>query len=286
MNYKIVPLMVLLSVLLFGDLYAQIQFEGKVIDSKARETVPYVNIGIVRLGIGTVSSVEGEFSLSNKAITPGDSVMFSAVGYETNYVLVKDILSGGTVYLTPKIFEFDEITVSAKKLGRSKVYGHKIKRFGGDLGFVEGEPGDEMAGIIEIKRPTYIESAHFIVNKVCGDSMVYRVNIYDFKDGILGENLLTKNTLISGKQEVGTISVDIADQNIVLENDVLLALEFIEVDNTYYANDCKGMRFRYNGTKQGNYLMRYVENSKNVDGPFTRALRVNVGFYFRGRKLR
>ncbi|HBQ60834.1 MAG TPA: 3-ketoacyl-ACP reductase, partial [Balneolaceae bacterium] len=36
---------------------------GQVIDRETEEALPYVNIGVVELGIGTVSNRQGVFSL-------------------------------------------------------------------------------------------------------------------------------------------------------------------------------------------------------------------------------
>jgi len=42
---------------------AQKDFKGRVIDAKTNEPIPFVNIGIIEEGVGTVSDEEGLFHL-------------------------------------------------------------------------------------------------------------------------------------------------------------------------------------------------------------------------------
>lgn len=261
---------------------AQNVLKAKIKDAKTDSSIPFVNIGVLRTGRGTVSDKGGFFKL--KVDSTSDTLMVSAIGYNTRRLKIEEVASTSEIQLEPKVYEMKGIEVTAKmRRGKDKIFGSKIKNIGGGVGFGDGQKGDEIGALIKIRRPVYLKSAHFIINKIRGDSMLYRVNIYDYSDQQLGENLLKQNILIQDKQRTGTISVDLSKLNLVVKDDVLLALELIKVDTQEY-----GMAFRYwdYAGKSGNFRIRFTTNSKNVGGQFERYLPVDLGFYFIGNKLR
>ncbi len=92
----------LLALLLFGTLSAQtekrdstknddlIQFSGVILTPDSLIGVTDVNIRIAGTRIGTVSNVQGVFSLVARK---RDTIIFSAVGYKTEYYVVPEGLT-------------------------------------------------------------------------------------------------------------------------------------------------------------------------------------------------
>jgi hypothetical protein len=263
--------------------HAQDVLQARIKDAKTNSAIPYVNIGVLQTGRGTVSDKHGFFKL--RIDSTSDTLMVSAIGYNTRRLKIKEALKTKEILLIPKVYEMKGLVVTAKmRKGKDEIFGSNPKRHGGGIGFVEGEQGDELGALIKIRKPVYLKSAHFIVNKIAGDSMLFRVNIYDYSGHQLGENLLKQNVLLHEKQKIGTVSVDLSKLNLIVKNDILLTLEFIKVDsNTKY-----GVLFKYYGYlhKSGNIYMRYTSNSKNVGGEFRKMLEVDLGFYLVGNELR
>lgn len=216
--------------LLFGGLLsAQITVSGQVTDSATGAPLPYVNIGVPALAIGTVSDVDGNFRL--QVSDEDQSIAFSAIGYSTIALTARDLLEKPSVQLEEKRYALPEVKVVASRFaGEDERFGERNERRGHSVGFGSQQLGTEIGAPIAIKGPTYLKSAHFVLNHAKGDSLLFRVNIYHFRNEAVGENLLRENVLIRGRQEPGTIVVDLTPYELVLESDVLLTLEWIRDD--------------------------------------------------------
>ncbi|MFA9389546.1 MAG: DUF5686 family protein [Prolixibacteraceae bacterium] len=89
--------------------------KGKVIDANTSEPIPFVNIVFVDTNLGTISDVDGDFSLHSSE--NGKKVKFSSVGYETieiQVVLGED--QTFTIQMNPKMNNLDEVSVRPKKI--------------------------------------------------------------------------------------------------------------------------------------------------------------------------
>ncbi len=214
---------------LINTSFSQVSVSGKVIDSESKTSVPFVNIGVKGKPIGTVSDLNGKFELDLENIN--DVVTFSAIGFETKNISGNDLKNSKTVELNPKDYQIEAIKITAQRFGEEQLFGVKNETRGKSMGFGSSKLGTEIGAPIKIDKPTYIKTANFVLNHAKGDSMFFRMNIYQFQDGEIGENLLKENILIMQKQEKGVVSVDLTSYNIILENDVLLSLEWIKDDN-------------------------------------------------------
>jgi hypothetical protein len=274
---------VLVFLIIFPSALKSQMIKGKIIDEETATALAYVNIGIPELGIGTVSDQNGNFELNVKG-GKADSVLFSAIGYTSKKYALSFLLENQEIKLSPKSYQLKSFEIVKKASGRDKIYG-KEKGFPQGANSLRNQPGNEIGTPIKIRKPTYLKSANFTIARTSGDSMIYRVNIYEFNDGKVGENLLTENVLLSGVQKEGVVSLDLTPHELVVEHDVLLALENIKVDGT---KDYMGILFRYTSIflRDRNVYGRIGENSKNVGGEFTKLIDgVMLNFFFVGRKL-
>lgn len=207
--------------------FAQVSITGKVIDSASKEPVPYVSIGIKELSKGTVSDGAGKFELNRMAEEA--IIIFSSIGYESLEVQSKDLGLEATVELTKKNYDLGLVEVQASRFdGEERIFGLKNEKRGPSIGFGNPQLGTSIGSLIRLDKPTYIKSANFVLNHAKGDSLLFRVNIFSFENDEIGENLLTENVLIREKQRKGTITVDLTDYNLVLESDVILAVEWLK----------------------------------------------------------
>lgn len=222
-------------IILFGLLsitYGQGQdlIKTKVIDSESGEGIPYVNIGIPSLALGTVSDLKGNFEWQKS--DNQDSIVFSSIGFETKKLTVSQVEALKTVSLNPVEYELEEVNILASRFANEEVLlGAKNKKRGISLGFGSSQLGTEVGSRISIDQPFYVKSAHFVLNHAKGDSMVFRINIYQIdEDNNVGDQLLREQIIIRKKQKKGTIEVNMEPYNVVLKEDILLCLEWLEND--------------------------------------------------------
>ncbi len=276
-----------LAILLFAFtiISAQPLVRGKVIDATTKDGIPFVNIGFKKLAVGTVSDENGFYEL--RLVSPRDSVSISSIGYEMKTILAADLHRNTTVELTPKNYVFPEIEVVAEQWEEQDVkLGNHSEDMDHNVGFGSRQLGTEIGARITIERETYVKSAHFALNHAKGDSIRFRVNLYTFKEGKLGKNLLPKNVIIAAKQEKGLqLDVDLSAFNIVVDSDVLLALEWIKDDD---GEGNVGITFQSSKSrKYGNLYTKETSFAefRKLSDLVPRAPQVYVGFYLTGKQV-
>lgn len=272
-------ILLLLTLFTTFSTFAQITVEGKVVDASTDKAIPFVNIGVKMQAIGTVSDEAGKFTLQVKQAS--DILSFSSIGYESIDLSAQTLKNQPIIKLVPKNYNIAQIEITASRFGsEDRIFGVRNETRGHSVGFGSRQLGTEIAAPINIEKPTYIKSAHFVINHAKGDSMVFRVNIYDFSNNQIGENILTENIIIRKVQEKGTITVDFTPYDLVLEKPVLLALEWIKDDNgkgnvglTFDTKKGKGLK--------GTYLK---EVSLGAFKKFPYKPKFNPCFYFIGKQ--
>jgi len=245
---------------------------------KTGNPLSFVNIGILNTTKGNLSKKDGTFTLKIENISNSDTIRFSYIGYETLKKSVKEVKAESNIILSPNKIELDEITVEAKRYDKIIRIGNDYRRRGGTafLGWSEGE---ELGGIIEINKPVQVLTANFKIESISGDSLHFRLNIYDYKDGKIGDNLLNKNIYIHEKQKVGILTKNISDLSLILKNDVLLALEYIYIDGNEAGKPDSTFLFRFRKNRSNGILYRDQEKSNNIQNEFRKINNTVLQFY-------
>src|SRR5262245_60451962 len=96
-------------------------FSGLIFDSKTKEPIQYVNIGIVKKAIGTVSDEKGAFNITLEDQYNADTLRISMIGYETQNFVVADFKKqfppqDATILLKPTVSELKEVVVKPGKI--------------------------------------------------------------------------------------------------------------------------------------------------------------------------
>ncbi len=94
----------------------QVVLNGKVIDKKTQELLPYATIVHAKKSIGTVSNMNGSFTLSLYNVAATDSIIVSFVGYKPLKTTVSECMQTQTHALEAMVNEIGEIVVTANKL--------------------------------------------------------------------------------------------------------------------------------------------------------------------------
>lgn len=263
---------------------AQESIRGRVIDSDTQEPVPFVNIGITQSMTGTVSDENGKYQL--RFASPLDVVTFSSIGYRTENVEAGKLLENGEINLQPQPYDIPAIELNASAFTREVILGAKLEEQGHSIGFGSSELGTEIAAHIRIDKETWIKSAHFAINHAAGDSLLFRVNLYDFEGGRVGENLLPENVLVATEQKKGTIDVGLSEFNLVVSRDVLLSLEWIKDDD---GKGNVGLTFRSAKSRRGdNLYSKHTSQApfRRMSSLFPGAPKLELGFYLTGKQAR
>ncbi len=240
-------------------LLAQHTIKGQIIDGKNNQPLSFVNIGIKNSSAGTVSNSDGEFELQVKSMQ--DTLVFSYIGYQSKKIAVSSISAIAFIRLEPKSYVIDEIEVTSTNFDVELILGAKNEdKRGVSIGFADAQLGTELGARIRIEKETLIKSVNFVLNHAKGDSLLFRVNIYNYENKKIGENILKQNIYFKDKQRKGTFSINLEEYDIILNNDVLLSLEWLkdfdESGNKSITFDSKRSK-KFGGT--------YVRNAKIND---------------------
>ncbi|SFR82222.1 carboxypeptidase-like regulatory domain-containing protein [Maribacter stanieri] len=221
------------------SVFAQDQIRGVVIDSDTKETLPFVNIGIVNKGVGTVSNFDGKFYLEidKTNFSNYDILQFSSVGYKTVQFKISEVNFNNALFqkivMQPEAMQLNEAIVSAKFLKSKKddVVGFSYpskNKYGYWKG--DGSLGAELVTRISVdKKKHYLKDFHFYVNENYSDSVLVRINVY--KGGTIypEDKLLKKNvTKMIGKSS-GKVTVDLKPYNLIVDEDFSIGLELLKV---------------------------------------------------------
>lgn len=112
-----VNIIIIFSVLLSLQVTGQneIVINGNIIDKKTKEFLPYATIVLQNKSIGTISNINGYFSLSLFNVEESDSIIISYVGYKPIKTTISECFQTETYKLEPFINELKEIVVASKK---------------------------------------------------------------------------------------------------------------------------------------------------------------------------
>jgi len=217
----------------FFSLKAQITLVGRVLDTHNKDPLVYVNIGVVNKEVGTVSDAEGYFTLVLEQPTEKqDSLRFSMLGYESKSFLLDQFLEEKPfeIYLNEQSFALEEVVlISPKKKYRNKLLGNKTKSNLIYTAFTTNQLGNEMGIVIRgRKTPMKLEYLEFNIVENDYGPIRFRLNIYNLKEGLPNQNILTENVFIDTDLESGVVRVDLIPYDLTINEDFFVALEWIE----------------------------------------------------------
>lgn len=223
------------------ELSAQDLYKGVVIDAANKKPIPFVNIGIVDKGIGTVSDEEGLFYLSfdTDKLTDEAVIQFSSLGYQkiemslsnARYVLTEF----SKIEMRPANIILNEVIVSDTDLVPITDYVGYRNADESSFGYwkdVDALGGELATRIVANKTPRKLESLSFEVLQNSSDSLLLRVNVYDIKNNqyLPNENLnrSNENILFTLRKSDLVAKIDLSPYNIRVEDDFYVSLELVQ----------------------------------------------------------
>ena len=207
-----------------------------IIDAETQKPVEFVNIGFLDRGIGTVSNAEGQFTLSweTKKTKRANFLQLSSLGYETKQISIEDLSMftsvGQRIQLQPIAYDLEAVTLTTQKravekLG-SSVYAIDLPAYWKNSKAL----GGEIATRIRIDKPrTLLHNVTFNIRENLSDSLLVRVNIYDYHRGRPGKKLLSKNIFHTISKKRGEETIPLKQHNIQVDEDIVFSIELVEV---------------------------------------------------------
>ena len=220
----------LLAWLLAGTTCAQ-ALKGSVLDGKTGLALPFVNIGVVGKGLGTVTDEQGQFQLVVPSTLVADTVRISYLGYQPLKLTVRQLSAQPAVRLSPAALALGEVQVQAGKLfKRTRTLGFTGNSETSTLSMNSKDLGAEIGTVIYLKhKPMKVLTASFNVAYNRVGKFTFRVNFYRLgADGKpTNDKLLRREVVVTTEAPKGPITIDLAADKLILDEDFFLAIEWV-----------------------------------------------------------
>ena len=205
--------------------------KGKLVDLTSHEALAYVNIGITDKNLGTVSQRDGNFEMRVDAGFLADSLKISMIGYQSRTLSISELIKASKPLLIPleqKATSLQEVFVTQKK-PVVKTLGNTTTSTFVSVGLPLKFLGSEIGVKINLgKKPVWLKNFTFNISSSRLDTAVFRLNIYDFRNGDPFENMLQKNIMVNVGKRTGKYSIPLSDYKLLMKDDILISLEWIE----------------------------------------------------------
>jgi len=248
---------------------AQEVLSGRITDSLGL-SVPYVNIGVVGKGKGTVSNSKGQYQIDLTGVAPKDSIYFSHLNYYRRAFAVKDLQRDPKVVLVEHVFELPSFTVSQKKPKLQTIKGMGVNV--GEVYYI-GEDvlnKEEIGNIITLKHTYLAKEFELPILENTMPNLVLRLQILKIEDDGTLTPLVEKPIYLS-------IPQNSQKQKIVQELQVVLPKGRIWVGLRAVEGSGDGY-FGFEGNLSGGYELK--------DGVFKKfELSIGVRYGIRGIKI-
>ena len=168
--------LILALLLLPACVFAQERFSvrGRIVDEKG-EAVEYVQVGIPRLGIGTISTVDGRFEIA----VPADTLEFHHVSYETGHYPVSG--PADDVMIVLKDSELPPAVFIGGETKEKYLLRPGTRFLGAEGGFDARDgidKGKEVGSVAKTRKPFLIKDILFTITSNRIPGCVVSVNIY------------------------------------------------------------------------------------------------------------
>lgn len=224
----------------YSSTFAQITIYGKVLNKDTKEPIVYANIGIVNSNIGTISNLDGTFSLLIPQKLSSDTLTFSAIGFEKKALPLSSLnrQENLSIYLDERVIHLKTITVH-KKREKNKTFELGNSTFkGGVLETDTTYAGGSTALLIENKEPNFHKDLIFPVYLEKASLRILRNNLPSFKfrirlqevDSLTGqpaEDMLNESIIVESTKRNGWLEFDLSHLNFQIYQPFFVTFEQI-----------------------------------------------------------
>ncbi|MGA9589712.1 MAG: carboxypeptidase-like regulatory domain-containing protein [Salegentibacter sp.] len=207
----------------------EIEMNGILTDAETSKPIEFANIGIFGKNKGTVSKLDGKFSIRFPQEYTGDSLTISHVIYETVKIPIKDS-KNLVIQLQPNKNILPEVVLSNKKRKNRKI-GVKsynpllwMGTLSEDTDIIESA---KHIGIPDNKTVRVKKVNFYLRRGFVADSAFIRINFYKDVDNFPGEKIVFKNIVQRKKIEQGWTTIDLEENAVFIEEDFFVGVEIL-----------------------------------------------------------
>ena len=212
--------------------------DGTVVDARNHQPVPFATLGVKGQSIGTVANEHGvfHFAINADAVSLEEQLIVSSVGYQPTTILISQFKRGRQVLeLTPSSTALSVVTVKPHQF-KPKIFGRTgnstimTANMFTEKNLVNDNLGKEQATIMAIDKHCFIKSFNMLVAFNRFESVKFRLNFYDVKNGQPNQLIVNKDILFDVTQHNGWLKVDLTSYNIYLEGykEIAVAIQWVK----------------------------------------------------------
>jgi len=255
--YIITRFLFLIFVINCDILWAQ-NISGIVLNEDGNLPIEYVNIGVIKRNIGTVSDINGKYKLIIGSEFDDDTLQFSSIGYYPFKIKIAELKkkTNKNIFLKKKIFSLNEVIIKPI-IFKPKTLGVTTKFKNISSGFKDNFLGYECGILMKVKKTAYIKSVNINIAYCSYDTIFYRLNIYKVNGEMDFENILKEPIYIKMSKDMvnNVIKIDLHSKNIIVDGDFLVTLEHVKDLGEGYLTFCTSLTEKtyYRKTSQGDW---------------------------------
>lgn len=219
----------IIFLLTISSAFCQSIISGIVKDNNGKG-LPYANIGIKGGKTGTVSTVDGKFSISIADSLVKDSLTFSSIGFKDKSFIMNSLINKKDLEITleERIISLAEVKISKVKLkhhklgitGRTPMVSIPAKSY-------QKTDIMEQARLIQLKKPTKLINANIFIISNSMNEVSIRLNFYAVENGMPGKRLIEKTIIRKAMLKNGWFSIDLKSEDIYIDEDFVVAFEYL-----------------------------------------------------------
>jgi hypothetical protein len=220
---------------------------GSLLDAQTGIPLPYVSIGFTGHPAGTMTDSQGAFTFLIGEEYLDRKLRFSVVGYQAKEIPVRQLLQEQAgkdklqIRLEVKPTALTEVQVKGKnkrfvtqlagsQIGKLTPFHHAFDNY--------TYPADKVRGpelgvkIKARKYPAYLQQVHFCLSGTGADITRVRLKLYSLQNNLPHQEILQKIIQVDVPPKyTGWIETDLRPYHLMLEQDVVVALEWLRDEN-------------------------------------------------------
>lgn len=224
-----------LIILLFFpfNLFGQNSFEGKVVNAKSKEIIPFATIGLIKENIGTNANENGKFTLLSQGIKENDTLIISCVGYSTQKLPIDKINKIGLVIeLTEQVTILNEVVVKNKTSWTTETLNDFSKC--GNSFITSSGYQTQLAQHFEVKEEnsilTEIKICRMAIALIDNEKTIFRIRIYNIDTITKSPSTDLCDEIIEVKTKRKVININLAKYKIrIPSKDFFVAVEWLKI---------------------------------------------------------
>lgn len=251
----------------FGQTYT-----GKVYDKYSSNEVEFVEIGILNHEFGTISDIDGRYTIDLTNCDSNDTLRFSHVGYKYIDIKVSDYMNkiDKDIALQPKDNYLETIVVDHRKFS-SKILGNNFVGNKYQGGFIQNIKGFECGVLLNISKRAILNKLILNITDCAYENIYYRVNVYkeigkNQFENILSKDIYIKQPITGNEKE---ISIDLTPYYVHVEGNTLVTLQHIanigKGQLLFAGSAVKGSNCYYRTSSQGRWFKTPIKLSFRVE---------------------